>query len=707
MAGINTLLDIGNKSLFASQTAIQVTGQNIANVNTEGYHRRTLRLEEAMAINYRPGQLGTGVNATEVIRHFDRFVENTYNDKSSEMQRWQNQFKNLQGVESLFNESSSGGLSATLAKFFSDWQGLANDYQSSASRQTLVDDTQNLLAIMRQADNQMEALQRQANEYIQQDVDEVNRIIENIASLNKQINTQDIPGQNNVNELYDKRDMLVRDLAEKIDVTVIDKGTGDMTVLTKAGHTLVDGSETYEIKYESPKTVRSLTNSSSFDGSINFEGSDDYEYYFEVAQSGVVSNASPSAMLRVSLDGGRTFLKDDDGKDLLVPARPESSKVKVRGLTIWFGQQGDSSATPLNQMEKGDKFVVVPKSGIYWYEDTNTAENITPQICMDGTDNNRRVVGGSLAGYFNFRDDAVGRYKEKFDTLAQTIIWEVNRIHSTGAGLSNFSQVEGTYAVKNDNAALASGAAGLPFGDRLSSGSSMIYVYDSASGELASSATLDFDPTTPGQQNFDPDQHNLNDVMTAINTTFSGSLTATIVNHKIKIESADGKEFAFGPDTSGVYAALGLNTFFDGDSASSIAVNNQVGSDLDHINTGHVNGAGEVNHGDNSTAFKVGQLQDKKVDITTVHTGTMKETISGFYNTIVASVGADTAASEFNAQYQHALAQDLDRRQQEVGGVNLDQEMSDLIKFQHSYTAAAKLISTADQMLQTLLGLKQ
>ena len=99
MPGINTLLDIGNKSLLASQTAIQVTGQNIANVNTEGYHRRTLRLEEAMAINYRPGQLGTGVNATEVIRHFDRFVENTYNDKSAEMQRWQNMFKNLKGVE--------------------------------------------------------------------------------------------------------------------------------------------------------------------------------------------------------------------------------------------------------------------------------------------------------------------------------------------------------------------------------------------------------------------------------------------------------------------------------------------------------------------------------------------------------------------------------------------------------------------------------
>lgn len=707
MSGINTLLNIGNKSLFASQSAIQVTGQNIANVNTEGYHRRTLLLEESMAINHRPGQMGTGVDATEVIRHFDRFIENTYNDKSSEMQRWLNMFKNLQGVESLFNESASAGISASLDKFFEDWQGLSNNFQGEASRQTLIDDTKNLLSIIRQADDQMGRLQRQVDEYIQQDVDEVNRIVQSIADINKQINTQNIPGQNNVNQLYDQRDKLVRDLAEKIDIKVLDNGDGNMTVLTKSGYTLVESDKTYDIKFEAPKTIRSLTNSSSFDGTVYFQGSDDYEYYFEVAQAGVVSNASPSAMLRVSLDGGETFLKDDDGNDLLVPARPADSKVTVRGLTIWFGKEGDSLSAPNNQMEVGDKFVVVPKSGIYWYEDTNTAENITPQLTMSGLDNNRRLTGGSLAGYFNFRDDAVGRYKEKFDAFARSLIWEVNRIHSTGAGLTNFTMTDGTYGVERNDAALASGAAGLAFGDRLASGSSMIYVYDKASGELASSAALDFDPSTPGQQNFDPNKHSLNDVVTAINSTFNGSLKASIVDHKLRVESEDGKEFAFGADTSGLFAALGLNTFLDGDSASNISVNKAVGADLNHINNGHVNGAGEVNTGDNSTAFNIGKLQDTKVSISTAHTGTMKETLSGFFNAIVSSVGADTAASKFNAQYQDALAQDLDRRQQEVSGVNLDEEMSNLIKFQHSYTAAAKLISTADQMLQTLLGLKQ
>ena len=82
-------------------------------------------------------------------------------------------------------------------------------------------------------------------------------------------------------------------------------------------------------------------------------------------------------------------------------------------------------------------------------------------------------------------------------------------------------------------------------------------------------------------------------------------------------------------------------------------------------------------------------------------------TLSGYYSTLVSKVGTDTATARFNGAFQRTMANDLDDRQQALSGVNLDEEMSNLIKFQNSYKAAAKLISTADQMFQTLLGLKQ
>jgi flagellar hook-associated protein 1 FlgK len=73
----------------------------------------------------------------------------------------------------------------------------------------------------------------------------------------------------------------------------------------------------------------------------------------------------------------------------------------------------------------------------------------------------------------------------------------------------------------------------------------------------------------------------------------------------------------------------------------------------------------------------------------------------------VAKAGSDTQGAKFNFEYQQALANDLRSRQESVSGVNLDEEMTNLIKFQHAYTAAAKLITTAESMLQVLLGIKQ
>jgi flagellar hook-associated protein 1 FlgK len=72
----------------------------------------------------------------------------------------------------------------------------------------------------------------------------------------------------------------------------------------------------------------------------------------------------------------------------------------------------------------------------------------------------------------------------------------------------------------------------------------------------------------------------------------------------------------------------------------------------------------------------------------------------------VSNVGADTARSEFNLNFQQSLADDLRARQDSIAGVNLDEEMSNLIKFQQAYSAAAKLITTANQMFDTLLAMK-
>ena len=84
----------------------------------------------------------------------------------------------------------------------------------------------------------------------------------------------------------------------------------------------------------------------------------------------------------------------------------------------------------------------------------------------------------------------------------------------------------------------------------------------------------------------------------------------------------------------------------------------------------------------------------------------VKQTLADFYAGLVSKVGSDTAAASYQASYQSALAAELAEQQLSTSGVNLDEELTNMIKFQHSYQAAAKLVSTANSMFETVLGLK-
>lgn len=703
--GLSSLLSLGQGALFSSQSAINTTGNNIANVNTIGYSRQAVRFEENHSIDHNPGQMGSGVKAAEVFRYFNNFVEKQFHDKSSLYQRWHSQHEVLSSVESLFNESNTDGISAMMNTFFKDWQDLASRPDNDATREALLAHSDNLVTMLRNSEQNLQKMQTQMDTFIAQEVEDANALMEQIAELNRQIGIHDEPGKNNANTLIDQRNKLVRTLAEKMDVTVIDNGGSDFSVMTKAGHTLVDGANAYSLDFKGPESYNELTSSSTFTGGVEFSGSDEYEYTLEVTKGGQVSNASSAATFRVSLDGGKTWLKNPDGTDKQFYARPESGKVEIEGIEVYF-----TPGSPANNMEVGDKFNIIPKSHLTWVTPTTKDLNISPQQFFDGTDNDRRLVGGKIAGYFSLRDHYVGNYKEKLNALAKGVIWEVNRLHSQGANSNKITSMLGTYSVNDNNAPLGSNASGLTFGDKLQQGNLNMYFYNSSTGKLAAANSfgpLDFSSIVPpGISNFDPAQHSITDVKDAINTTWGTYVSADVQDGKLVLGAKDGYDFKLGADSTGLTAALGLNTFFKGSSAADIAVREEVRYNSGLLNAGSVNGSGELTAGDNSTALNMAKLKNKKVSIETSFETSDNQSLNEYYNSLVAQIGAETSNADFNAKYNETLANDLNERQNEVAGVNLDEEMANLVKFQSSYKAAAKLITTADQMIQVLLGIK-
>ncbi|QGY41610.1 flagellar hook-associated protein FlgK [Pseudodesulfovibrio cashew] len=707
--GANSILDMGRWALFASQVQLQVTGQNISNVNNEGYARRSVNLEEGPYIDYTPGQLGTGVKATSVARDFDEMVEMMYLEQASLKDKWGSLWEQLQGVESLFNEASGEGLSDALSQYFNSWNEVSQRPENYGARQTVVNDAATLVSTLKQIDDDLSLMQQRINSSIQDEVNDANQLMADIADLNNEIQIHHIEGQNNANTLLDERARKVRALGELLDIKTIDNGGGDFTVMTTAGQNLVDGATHFELEFNAATKTEDLRPASTFEGDIYYEGSDDFEYTIEFlasssgsSTSGPVTTGTDSAQFRVSLDGGVTWLADEDGNEKHYYAREYDGRVNVEGLSIWFGSDTNSKGSTSGEFQEGDRYVISPHQGLYWVENTSHKEEITPQLHFNGEENSKRLTGGSLAALLSFRDSYVGKYREKLDNLAEGVIWETNRRCSQGAGLQTYTTTLGTYGVNDTGKALASDSTGLAFGDKLQSGSSFVYVYNESTGLLTSSAALDFGSGST----FDPNTHTLEDVRDAFNTTFPGMVTASIVNNKLQLEAEDGYSFAFGTDSSGLMAALGINTFFKGSSPDDMLVNEKVSSDLDYLMTGHVNGAGEMNAGDNTTALAMYDLREAEVTIYTVTEGTTNTTLLDYYNSLVGNVGTDTSRAQFNSSFYTTLANDLDERQQQVSGVNLDEEMSDLIKYQASYTAAAKLITTADQMLQTVLSLK-
>ncbi|NCD25590.1 MAG: flagellar hook-associated protein FlgK [Deltaproteobacteria bacterium] len=696
MPGVTGLFDIGKKSLFASQTAIEVVGNNISNANTEGYSRQAVVLQDGQYIQFSPGQLGTGVQAAEIIRYFDEYIEARYNTKSAEEQRWATLHENLQGVEGILSEATTKGIGSALEQFWADWQTLSGDPRNGSVRAELLGHVSALESAIQTAEDGLQAMQLAADDAISREVEDINGILSSIAAVNAQIATIEASGTNNANGLRDERASLVRDLAEKMDITYIDNGLGNVTVLTKAGHTLVDGTEVFRLAFEAPQAIADLTKTSTFDGTISFDGESSSEYTVEIVDPGLVG----AATYKVSLDGGNTWLKDANGVSVFTTTEKGALLPDGKGSLAFDSGSGEL-------LREGDRFQVLPQKSLFWYENSSTKMNITPQILANGEDNERRLTGGGLTGYFQFRDASVGGFIEKMNAFSSSLAWEVNRLHSQGAGLERFSEVTGTYKVLDSDEALGSREAGLAFGDRLATGNVVVHTYNQTTGALESSRSLDFSAITPpGVVNFDPSEHSLQDVAAVFNSSLGGDITATISDGRLQLTVANGHDIAFGSDSSGLLAALGINTFFEGSDADTLALNAAIVGNASFINAGHVNGAGEMNSGDNTTASAIAALQTTDVKIVTSSMSSSSQTLGEYYSALVALVGSEVSTAKFNREYNAALASDLKAQQEAVSGVNLDEEMTNLIKFQHAYTAAAKLITTADSMMQVLLGLK-
>lgn len=246
MSNIIGLLDIGRRAILQHQTAIQVTGHNIANANSEGYSRQKAVLEAAIPISLSPGQVGSGVETTEIKRIYDKFLTAQVNSEKHGLGRWEAQRKGLERAEIVFDEPSGFGLSQAMADFWNAWQDLTNNPSGHTERVNLLAKSQNMTSSFNKISSDLMRQQEDLDTSIVGTVNEINNITGKIAELNQKITETEVTGLK-ANDYRDQRDLLLKDLAEKIDFDSFEDNYGKVAVFAGNGRTLVDDSFSWNL----------------------------------------------------------------------------------------------------------------------------------------------------------------------------------------------------------------------------------------------------------------------------------------------------------------------------------------------------------------------------------------------------------------------------------------------------------------------------
>src|SRR3989338_526734 len=255
MAKIHGLLDLGKRGLMINQSALQTTSHNIANRATEGYSRQRVDIQTNPAVSEGNHRIGTGAMAAGISRTNNPWLEKQIEREGSNLAFAEGRATGLQKIESVFNEQTVKGLNGSITDFFNSFRELANNPESAVARTVVRDTSQGLIKNFQDVDRQVDGLTAELNRQVEGGIVQVNELTKEIAGLNSKILSVENTGAA-ANDERDRRDLLVKRLADQVDITYAeDSKTGMLNITAGKTGILVAGTS-----YEQLRTSRTADN---------------------------------------------------------------------------------------------------------------------------------------------------------------------------------------------------------------------------------------------------------------------------------------------------------------------------------------------------------------------------------------------------------------------------------------------------------------
>jgi len=607
-------LNTGVSGLNASQTAVTTTSHNIANANNEFYTRQRVNFAASTPFHTEPGDIGTGVSVTSIVRIHDEFVYTRLKSTANALSYDTYSQQSLKEVAQYFPDLQEVGISADLTEYFNAWNDLSSNASEGAQKIALVQTASTLTQDIQVSRETLRSFQNSLNDQLKTALEEVNSIGQKLADLNKQIgNIETIEG-NNANDLRDQRDEMELTLSKLLRFSVY-KGE--------------------------------IISDNSIDPNMTDQGMD---YYLNIAGNSFVD--------------GATFH----------PLVIDNSSNESNYFSIYAEVQDGTRYNMTDKINGG---------------------KIGAMLDLRG-----RTIDVTVKGGFP-QDGIIQGYVDDLDTFAQTLITETNNLYASSAQAS--MQTPPMDGVQNDTILQNSYT-------NIQEGTFDVIVYDNQGKEVARKIiTIDSATTMNNgspesileQINLSTDDNNDNNALNDVDDYFTASFTENGVFSLDSTNTLLGYKIAIKDNGTNLPGALGLSQFFSGTDASNIDVKTEFKKDPSLMQ-----GYSAPIAGNNEVANAMVQMQYEKLNFYRKDGTTATESIEGFYRFVTTRIGTDGEKAISSFDSSTALYNTVHSEYQSISGVNIDEELISLMKFQTGYNANAKVISTIDQMLDTLLGIK-
>lgn len=657
------LLSIGSSGVQAQQKLLWTTGNNISNINTQGYTRQRTELYTNVA------SLGVGMSNTE--RMLNVYSQREMWRDTSSVAMYSSAYQQLASTDQYLSNSANS-LNGAMTSYFSAFETANANPNTSTGRQGLMSQVSSLVTRFQTVSATLNDQQRTINGSIDSEVKDINSLLTGINDLNQQIIKAPKNSDGTTLNLIDQRDEMIRKLSEKMDIRTVPQDNGSMLVNLSTGQSLVlaNGAASLGVTKGNP----------------------------DATQTGLqltIGNSS-SSLSTSQVGGGLGGLYQ--ARTELGPLQNEIGQLSV-ALADAMNQQNSKGMTLNNQLG-GNIFTLPTSQGLPNANNTGTAavsvsfipgkgSNVSPNdfevkftsatnfeiYRLDG-DSKSFVTGGSTPPSQFQLDD----YGIQLDISGAPAAGDSLLLQPTRQAAQDLSVA----ITSTDDFALAAPVTGTASGNNYGSGKiTLAGVYNTGTGSLINSSALA--ATAPQQVKIDASGNY---------QVYDGSgnlLGVADASTKGQNLLANLKDPVTG---TAIYSAVKTTPGFDFSISGSVAAN-------DSFSIGfNTNGFNDNYNGLALAALQNADLVRKGSSVSTDN----KQTFSEAFSSSMSSLGSTVSALNTSKTAAEAKLTQSTNTFNSESGVSLDEEAANLIRFQQAYAASAQIITAARSVFDTLLS---